>query len=169
VRNGVGYMPRERKIEGIFSSMSVAENMTSSQLDRYSKNGFLRKSNEQVLAKEWVHKLSIKTPSIHSDCGRLSGGNQQKVVLAKWRSSGAKLIMLDHPTRGLDIGAKQDVYAMIREMSGAGIGLIVVPDTFEEAIGLAHTILVMKDGACVKSVDTMLQNVTPFDLVAAMT
>ncbi len=169
VRNGVGYMPRERKIEGIFSSMSVAENMTSSQLDRYSKNGFLRKSHEQVLAKEWVHKLSIKTPSIHSDCGRLSGGNQQKVVLAKWRSSGAKLIMLDHPTRGLDIGAKQDVYAMIREMSGAGIGLIVVPDTFEEAIGLAHTILVMKDGACVKSFDAMLQNVTPFDLVAAMT
>lgn len=169
VAQGVGYMPRERKIEGIFSSMNVAENITSSQLGRYSKYGFLSKAKEHALAQDWVQKLSIKTPSIHTDCGRLSGGNQQKVVLAKWRSSGARLIMLDHPTRGLDIGAKQDVYAMIREMSAAGIGLIVVPDTFEEAIGLAHTIMVMKDGACVATFDTQTQDVTPFDLVSAMT
>ena len=169
VSNGVGYMPRERKIEGIFSSMDVTENMTSSQLKNFNRFGFLKQNEEQNLARKWVDRLSIKTPSISADCGRLSGGNQQKVVLAKWRSSGAKLMMLDHPTRGLDIGAKQDVYAMIREMCAAGIGLIVVPDTFEEAIGLAHTILVMKDGKTVSVFDTSTQNVTPFDLVSAMT
>ena len=169
VSNGVGYMPRERKIEGIFASMNVAENITSSQLQTYSQFGFLKQNLENNLASKWVEKLSIKTPSIRTDCGRLSGGNQQKVVLAKWRSSGVKLMMLDHPTRGLDIGAKQDVYSMIREMSSAGIGLIVVPDTFEEAIGLAHTILVMKDGRCVNVFNTETENVTPFDLVAAMT
>ena len=169
VSNGVGYMPRERKIEGIFSSMDVTENMTSSQLENYNRFGFLQQNAERKLAREWVDRLSIKTPSIAADCGRLSGGNQQKVVLAKWRSSGAKLMMLDHPTRGLDIGAKQDVYGMIREMSAAGIGLIVVPDTFEEAIGLAHTIIVMKDGKIMNAFDTATQQVTPFDLVSAMT
>ena len=169
VSNGVGYMPRERKIEGIFSSMDVTENITSSQLKNFNRFGFLKQNEEQNLARKWVDRLSIKTPSISADCGRLSGGNQQKVVLAKWRSSGAKLMMLDHPTRGLDIGAKQDVYGMIREMCAAGIGLIVVPDTFEEAIGLAHTILVMKDGKTVSVFDTSTQNVTPFDLVSAMT
>lgn len=169
VNNGVGYMPRERKIEGIFSSMNIAENITSSQMEKYSRYGFLNLTSEQDLARDWIERLSIKTPSISTDCGRLSGGNQQKVVLAKWRSSGAQLMMLDHPTRGLDIGAKQDVYSMIREMSASGIGLIVVPDTFEEAIGLAHTIFVMKDGACVKRFAPDRERVTPFDLVAAMT
>ena len=169
VSNGVGYMPRERKIEGIFSSMDVTENMTSSQLEKYNRFGFLQQNAERKLARKWVDRLSIKTPSIAADCGRLSGGNQQKVVLAKWRSSGATLMMLDHPTRGLDIGAKQDVYGMIREMSAAGIGLIVVPDTFEEAIGLAHTIIVMKDGKIMNVFDTATQQVTPFDLVSAMT
>lgn len=169
VGNHIGYMPRERKIEGIFASMTVAENMTSSQLKSYSRYGLLKKTEELELAVEWIKKLSIKTPSARTDCIRLSGGNQQKVVLAKWRSTGSRIIMLDHPTRGLDVGAKEDVYAMIREMSAAGIGLIVIPDTFEEAIGLGHNIAVVKDGHVVKDFNCMEQQVTPFDLVSAMT
>ena len=169
VANHIGYMPRERKIEGIFASMSVAENMTSSQLSAYAQFGLLKKADELELATEWIKKLSIKTPSARTDCIRLSGGNQQKVVLAKWRSTGSRIIMLDHPTRGLDVGAKEDVYAMIREMSATGIGLIVIPDTFEEAIGLGHNIVVVKDGNMVKKFNCMEQQVTPFDLVSAMT
>lgn len=169
VANHIGYMPRERKIEGIFASMNIAENITSSQLGSYSRYGLLKKADELELASYWIDKLSIKTPSARTDCVRLSGGNQQKVVLAKWRSTGSRIIMLDHPTRGLDVGAKEDVYAMIREMSAAGIGLIVIPDTFEEAIGLGHTIAVIKDGRAVKDFDCMQEQVTPFDLVAAMT
>ena len=169
VENDVGYMPRERKIEGIFASMNVAENITSCQLPAYARYGLLNKALELGLADEWIKRLSVKTPSARTDCNRLSGGNQQKVVLAKWRSTGSKIIMLDHPTRGLDIGAKEDVYSMIREMSSAGIGLLLIPDTFEEAIGLGHNIVVIKDGRTVERFDCLKQKVTPFDLVSAMT
>ena len=106
------------------------------------------------MAREWIGKLSIKASSEYVDCGNLSGGNQQKVVLAKWRSGGSDIMLLDHPTRGLDIGAKEDVYEMIRDMSDAGVGIILVADTLEEAIGLSHTILVMKDGRIQKRFDS---------------
>ena len=146
VAAGVGYVPRERKVEGIVAGMTVYENMTLSQMKNYARGGVLRIAEEKALAEDWVKKLKIKTPNIYKDCGGLSGGNQQKVVLAKWRSAGSDIILLDHPTRGLDIGAKEDVYDMVRDMSAAGAGIILVADTLEEAIGLSHTLLVLKDG-----------------------
>ncbi len=155
---GVGYVPRERKIEGIVGGMNVFENMTLSQLQNFSKGGVLRVSEEENLAREWIERLSIKTPSEQKDCSGLSGGNQQKVVLAKWRSGGSDIILLDHPTRGLDIGAKEDVYEMVREMSEAGVGIVLVADTLEEAIGLSHTIIVLKDGEIQKRFDCSVGN-----------
>ncbi len=150
VELGFGYVPRERKVEGIVGGMNVYENMTLSQLGRYSTAGVLRIGQERTLAQSWVDRLSIKTPSIVRDCGGLSGGNQQKVVLAKWRSGGSDIFLLDHPTRGLDIGVKEDVYDMVRDMCEAGAGVLLVADTLEESIGLAHTILVVKDGRAQK-------------------
>jgi len=146
VARGVGYVPRERKIEGIVAGLSVYENMTLSQMRNYSKGGVLRVSEEKELARKWIDRLAIKTPSENKDCGGLSGGNQQKVVLAKWRSGGSDIMLLDHPTRGLDIGAKEDVYDLVRELSDEGVGIILVADTLEEAIGLSHSIIVLKDG-----------------------
>ncbi|MBL4768474.1 MAG: sugar ABC transporter ATP-binding protein [Rhodobacteraceae bacterium] len=146
VLHGVGYVPRERKVEGMVAGMNIFENITLSQLSKHSRGGVLQVAGEKQLARDWVERLSIKTPSIYKDCGGLSGGNQQKVVLAKWRSGGSDIILLDHPTRGLDIGAKEDVYDLVREMSDDGVGVILVADTLEEAIGLSHTILVLKDG-----------------------
>ncbi len=153
VARGIGYLPRERKIEGIVNGMNVYENMTLSQLENYSTNGVLNVNKEKDLARKWIEQLGIKTPSEYKDCGDLSGGNQQKVVLAKWRSAGSDIMLMDHPTRGLDIGAKEDVYDMIREMSDAGVGIVLVADTLEEAIGLAHTIIVLKDGEFQKRFD----------------
>ncbi|MGI9508193.1 MAG: sugar ABC transporter ATP-binding protein [Geminicoccaceae bacterium] len=153
VERGIGYVPRERKIEGIVGGMNVYENMTLSQMDNYANGGVLRVGKEKELARSWIERLGIKTPSENKDCGGLSGGNQQKVVLAKWRSGGSDIILLDHPTRGLDIGAKEDVYEMVREMSEAGVGIILVADTLEEAIGLSHTIIVIKDGEFQKRFD----------------
>lgn len=150
---GVGYIPRERKVEGIVNGMNVYENMTLSQMANYSTGGILRTGEEKALARDWIKRLAIKTPDVYKDCGGLSGGNQQKVVLAKWRSGGSDIILLDHPTRGLDIGAKEDVYEMIREMCDAGAGIVLVADTLEEAIGLSHTILVIKDGEFQKRFD----------------
>ncbi|MEM0946460.1 MAG: sugar ABC transporter ATP-binding protein [Pseudomonadota bacterium] len=169
VENGIGYVPRERKIEGIVAGMNVYENMTLSQMQNYSKNGVLRISDEKLLAQKWIDRLGIKTPNVYKDCGGLSGGNQQKVVLAKWRSAGSDIILLDHPTRGLDIGAKEDVYDMVREMSDDGVGIVLVADTLEEAIGLAHTIIVVKDGVAQRAFDGFRDGKPSlFDLVHQM-
>ena len=153
VARGIGYLPRERKVEGIVNGMNVYENMTLSQLQNYASYSVLNVAKEKELARDWINRLGIKTPSEFKDCGGLSGGNQQKVVLAKWRSGGSDIMLMDHPTRGLDIGAKEDVYEMIREMSDAGVGIVLVADTLEEAIGLSHTILVLKDGNFQKRFD----------------
>ena len=169
VGRGIGYVPRERKTEGIVAGMNVFENMTLSQLRNYSSLGVLRVGEERRMARNWIDRLEIKTPSVAKDCGGLSGGNQQKVVLAKWRSGGSEIILLDHPTRGLDIGAKEDVYEMVREMSDAGIGILLVADTLEEAIGLCHTILVLKDGEIRKRFDGAVgSKPSPYDLVHHM-
>lgn len=146
VEHGIGYIPRERKIEGVVGGMNVYENMTLSQLKNYSRSGLLNHEQEKATANEWIKKLMIKTPSAKALLRNLSGGNQQKVVLSKWRSGGSDIILLDHPTRGLDIGAKEDVYEMIRAMSRDNCGIILIADTLEEAIGLAHTLIVFKDG-----------------------
>ncbi|MFD1880229.1 sugar ABC transporter ATP-binding protein [Paracoccus pacificus] len=153
VAHGVGYVPRERKVEGIVAGMNVFENMTLSQFGRYARAGVLDTGAEKALARDWIRKLSIKAHSEYADCGNLSGGNQQKVVLAKWRSGGSDVMLLDHPTRGLDIGAKEDVYDMIRDMCDDGVGVVLVADTLEEAIGLSHTIIVVKDGEIQKRFD----------------
>jgi ribose transport system ATP-binding protein len=166
---GVGYVPRERKVEGIVAGMNVYENLTLSQLPKYSRYGILNLTQEKALARDWISRLSIKASSESADCGNLSGGNQQKVVLAKWRSGGSDIMLLDHPTRGLDIGAKEDVYEMIRDMCEAGVGILLVADTFEEAIGLSHTIVVIKDGEIQQRFDaTPGSKPTPFDLLHHM-
>jgi ribose transport system ATP-binding protein len=168
VRLHMGYVPRERKIEGIISGLNIFENMTLGNIKHYSRWGFLCISSERALAAEWIKKLSIKTPSEFADCGNLSGGNQQKVVLAKWRIAGSRVILLDHPTRGLDIGAKEDVYDMVREMCADGCGILLIADTLEEAIGLSHTIMVIKDGRVKKTFDCAIGKPTLYDLVHHM-
>ncbi len=169
VERGVGYVPRERKVEGIVAGMTIYENMTLSQMGRYATAGVLGTGAERRLARDWIKRMSIKAPSENADCGNLSGGNQQKVVLSKWRSGGSDIMLLDHPTRGLDIGAKQDVYTMVRDMSDDGVGIILAADTLEEAIGLSHTIIVLKDGAVQKTFDcTPGRKPTMYDLLHAM-
>ena len=170
VARGVAYIPRERKIEGIVGGMSIAENMTLPQMGRYARAGVLDLAAERVTAQDWIGRLAIKAPGPDASAGGLSGGNQQKVVLAKWRSAGSRVILLDHPTRGLDIGAKEDVYEMIRAMCDDGCGVLLVADTLEEAIGLSHTVLVIKDGRITHRFgDWQTAKPSPYDLVHHMT
>jgi ribose transport system ATP-binding protein len=170
VRSGVGYIPRERKIEGIVAGMSVAENMTLSQMPRYSTGGVVRRRAERATAEDWVRRLEIKTPSVDAVAGKLSGGNQQKVVISKWRSGGSDIILLDHPTRGVDVGAKENIYQVVREMCADGCGVLLMADTLEEAIGLSHTIAVLKDGRIQKWFDCVPgRKPSLFDLVHHMT
>lgn len=154
VKHGIGYVPRERRVEGLVLYLSVASNMTLASLQNVTDQGMIRYGRERDLAHEWVSKLGIKTPGIDAMCLNLSGGNQQKVVLAKWITAGAEIILLDHPTRGLDVGAKEEVYELVRELTKQGVAVILTSDTLEETIGLSHTILVMKDGIITQRFDT---------------
>jgi ribose transport system ATP-binding protein len=170
VARGIAYIPRERKIEGIVGGMSVAENMTLSQLDRYSRAGVLRVAAERELAERWIERLGIKTPGPFAAAARLSGGNQQKVVISKWRSGGSDIVLMDHPTRGVDIGAKEHIYELIRDMCAEGCAIVLLADTLEEAIGLAHTVVVLKDGRMRRTFEARPgAKPTPYDLVHEMT
>ncbi|AMV47639.1 sugar ABC transporter ATP-binding protein [Paraburkholderia caribensis] len=147
---GIGYVPRERKVEGLVTQMSVAQNLTLPRLGAVSRGGVVRKASERALANEWIQRLHIKTPGPDASCRNLSGGNQQKVVLAKWRFAGSRILVLDHPTRGLDVGAKEEVYQLIRELTAEGVAVVLTGDTLEEILGLSHRVMVMRDGRAEK-------------------
>jgi ribose transport system ATP-binding protein len=150
---GIGYVPRERRTEGLVLFLSVAANITLASLDALRRRGFIRTSEERRLAAEWVERLSIRTPGVDALCLNLSGGNQQKVVLAKWLNAKARILILDHPTRGLDVGAKEEVYDLVRAVTTEGIAVILTSDTLEETIGLSHRVLVMRDGSVTHRTD----------------
>ncbi len=146
VARGIGFIPSERKTEGLVAGLSVAENMTLAALGRFTASGLIRVAEETRTAQSWIDRLHIRTPSPSTPVGSLSGGNQQKVVLAKWRIAGSRVVILDHPTRGIDVGAKEDVYTLVRDMTEEGLAVILLGDTLEEVIGLSSRILVMRDG-----------------------
>jgi ribose transport system ATP-binding protein len=157
-------------VEGIIEQMSVEENVVLPNLANMSRFGFL---NFPAIARATTHlfgPLRIKASGRQALCSSLSGGNQQKVVLAKWYNTGARLFLLDHPTRGLDVGAKEDVYDLIRDICAKGVGVLLIADTLEEAIGLAHRILVFRDGRQTAQYDNTdsAHPVTPLDLVSRM-
>jgi ribose transport system ATP-binding protein len=150
---GLGYVPRERRVEGLVLFLSVAANITLSALRDLTRYGFVDRREERRLAREWVDRLQVRTPGIDALCLNLSGGNQQKVVLAKWLTAKAKILILDHPTRGLDVGAKEEVYELARAVTRQGVAIILTSDTLDETIGLSHTVLVMRDGTITHRTD----------------
>jgi ribose transport system ATP-binding protein len=150
---GIGYIPRERRVEGLVLFLSVAANITLGNLATLTRHGLIDIGRERQLARDWVERLKVRTPGIDALCLNLSGGNQQKVVLAKWLNAEARILVLDHPTRGLDVGAKEEVYELVRAVTAEGIAVILTSDTLEETIGLSHTVIVMRDGAVSHRVD----------------
>jgi ribose transport system ATP-binding protein len=144
---GLGYVPVERRVEGLVLLLSVAANITLADLRSLTRHGFVDGRQERRVAETWVERLKVRTPSVDTLCLSLSGGNQQKVVLAKWLTAKVKVLILDHPTRGLDVGAKEEVYELARAVTNEGVAIVLTSDTLEETIGLSHTVLVMRDGA----------------------
>ena len=153
VDQGIGYIPRERRTEGLVLFLPVAANVTLASLSELRKLGLLDTAAERRIAREWVERLHVRTPGIDALCLNLSGGNQQKVVLAKWLNARSKILILDHPTRGLDVGAKEEVYELVRAVTAEGMAVILTSDTLEETIGLSHTVLVMRDGVITHRTD----------------
>ncbi|UVC09223.1 sugar ABC transporter ATP-binding protein [Rhizobium sp. TH2] len=146
VKKSIGYIPRERRVEGLVMFLSVAENISLADLSAVMKNGRIDYRLERRLASDWIKRLRIKAPGPDAACRNLSGGNQQKVVLARWMTAGSRILILDHPTRGLDVGAKEEVYDLVRDLSEQGVAILLISDTLEETIGLSHQVLVMRDG-----------------------
>ncbi len=152
VASGEGHIPIDRRSEGLALAMTVAENVNLLVLNRLKRGGLISPAREKKNARQWIEECRIKTPSPATLCANLSGGNQQKTVIAKWLSSRVKLLVLDHPTRGVDVGAKDDIYRIIRRLAQEGIGMVIMCDTLEEDIGLANRMLVLKDGRLVGEV-----------------
>jgi ribose transport system ATP-binding protein len=144
---GIGYIPRDRRVEGLVLFLPVAANITLADLGSLIRHGLIDGRKERRVAQNWVQRMNVRTPSVDTLCLNLSGGNQQKVILAKWLNAKAKVLILDHPTRGLDVGAKEEVYELVRAITAEGVAVILTSDTLEETIGLSHTVLVMRDGA----------------------
>jgi ABC-type sugar transport system ATPase subunit len=146
ISEGLGFCPEDRISEGIFRSRSIKENMSVVILKLLSRNGFVDFKREIDIAKDQVANLQIKTPSLETKIIELSGGNQQKVLLARWLVSNPKVLILDEPTRGIDVGAKSEIYKLITELANKGLGILLISSELPEIIGLSDNIIVMREG-----------------------
>lgn len=149
VRAGVGLCPEERKAQGLLLDEAVYRNITISSLDRFSSVGFLSQSGEREASRELVASLDVRPTGIERAVRTLSGGNQQKVVLARWLLRGCRVLLLDEPTRGVDVGARSEIYELVRTLTASGVAVIVVSSEVEEVIGLSDRVLVIREGAIV--------------------
>ena len=153
IKNHIGLVPEERKIQGIVQELSVRENITLVSIQKIIKNGILRKYLERKFASEYVKKLNIQTAGIDTEVQYLSGGNQQKVVLAKWLMQECEIIFLDEPTRGIDVGAKREIYKLIDNLVAEGKTVIIVSSELAEVLGMSDNIAVMHGGEIVGMLD----------------
>lgn len=146
IAHGIGLAPESRKVQGLVLMLPVWENMSMVALRRFKKNVKINYSNINKECKEYVGKLNIKTPSVQTKTGNLSGGNQQKVILAKWLMQDCDILLLDEPTQGIDVVAKEEIYKLIREMTTLGKSIIVVSSELHELLRISDNIHVMYDG-----------------------
>jgi ABC-type sugar transport system ATPase subunit len=153
VECGIGYVPEDRKDLGLFLGLSVRTNVGAASLRANSVAGFMSSRRERAMAEEYVQRLSIRTPSIETTTSNLSGGNQQKVMLAKWLAIHPKVLMVDEPTRGVDVGAKAEVHAILRRLADAGTAVLMISSELPEVIGASDRIMVMHEGDVTGVVD----------------
>ena len=146
-RIGMALIPEDRKTEGLMLPMTVRENLSFAALDRLSRGGVIDRAAEQQLIDDMVKLLAIKTAGLDIPVGALSGGNQQKVVIAKWLMRQPRIILLNDPTRGIDVGTKQEMYQLLRKLADAGAAILYYSTDYDELIGCCDRVLVLYDGA----------------------
>jgi L-arabinose transport system ATP-binding protein len=146
IAQGIGFAPEDRKREGLVLIRSVLENASLAILKQLSRFHFVRSRMERELVTGYVDKLRVRTPSINQEVGKLSGGNQQKVVLARWLAAKPKVLILDEPTRGIDVGAKAEIYRLVDSLANDGLGIMFISSEMPEMLGLADRIYVMQNG-----------------------
>jgi len=163
VRLGIAYVPEDRRRHGVILGMPVAANTTLASLGSISKSGFLRFAEEQKAALGFVSRLGVKTPSTETLAGNLSGGNQQKVALARWLMTDPKILILDEPTQGIDVGAKSEIYRLIRQLAASGLAILMISSDTEEILGMSDRVAVMAKGRIAGVLDGA--SATPYNVL----
>lgn len=153
IRAGIGFLPEDRKLQGLNMSMSVRHNATMAILDRIHSAGFIQRKCEIEGSDKVFHQTNVKAASPDMAVNALSGGNQQKVLLAKWLLTDPKVIFMDDPTRGIDVGAKSDIYSIIEDLAAAGRGVVLVSSELPELLRCCDRIMVLHEGRCTGVVD----------------
>ena len=147
MRLGIAYVTEDRRQLGLVLPMSVVVNVTLPTLPRYlNRLGLVKRSQEAATARTYQEKLSIRTPSLNGEVGKLSGGNQQKVVLSKWLNMEPKLLILDEPTRGIDVRTKAEVHHIINDLAAQGLAIILISSDLPEVLAMSDRVIVMREG-----------------------
>ena len=146
IQAGLGFVPEDRKLQGLILNMTVYQNVTLASLRQLTRSLVINRIAERTVTERFVEQLRIRTPGIRQLVKYLSGGNQQKVVLAKWLALQPKVLILDEPTRGIDVGAKAEIHALISQFAQQGMGVILISSELPELLGMCDRILVMSKG-----------------------
>ncbi len=146
IARGIYLIPEDRRNSGLLLDFVIRENVTLPSLDRYASVGLIKYDAERKVAEEMRGKLNIKAPTVEARAGNLSGGNQQKVVLAKWLSLNPRLLIFDEPTRGIDVGAKAEIYHLMRQLAESGVAIMMISSDMEEILGESDRVAVMHEG-----------------------
>src|SRR3954454_9132830 len=146
MRAGIAFVPEDRRMQGLVMDLSVARNATLTRMRALTRLGLIRAGAENRLAREWAERLQLKFHRLEDPVGFLSGGNQQKVVLAKWLATEPRLLILDEPTRGIDVGTKAEVHRLMSELAGRGLAVLMISSELPEVLGMADRVLVMHEG-----------------------
>ena len=146
IKNKIGFVTENRQEEGLILDESIRENISLLNFDKFSKNSFIDKAKEKNLSDNLVDSFKVKTQSSESKISDLSGGNQQKVVFAKWYAIGPEILILDEPTKGVDVGAKREIYDLIKELTNKGVSIILISSDLPELISLSNRIYVIHEG-----------------------
>ncbi len=146
IKAGMGLVPEDRRKQGLIVDMSIARNLTLVIRDRLARVGLLGSAKEYESAGSWAGRLQVKAGSLDSEGSTLSGGNQQKIVLAKWLATGPKLLVVDEPTRGIDVGTKAEVHRLLDELAHQGLGIVMISSELPEVLGMSDRVYVMREG-----------------------
>ena len=153
IEKGFALLTEDRKLSGLFPCLSVLENMEMAVLPHYSGNGFIQQKALRVLCEDMCKKLRVKTPSLEQCIDTLSGGNQQKALLARWLMTNPRLLILDEPTRGIDVGAKAEIYRLIAFLASEGMAVIMISSELPEVLGMSDRVMVMHEGELMGTLD----------------
>jgi len=164
---GIAYVPEDRKAQGLFLGLPIRSNISSASLSEVSSHGMVNGRRDREMANRLSKDLQVKCPSVETVVGTLSGGNQQKVVLARWLARRPKVLLLDEPTRGVDVGAKAEIYRLVRAIAAEGVAVLVISSELPEVLGLSDRVLVMSEGRLVGELDA--QHATEQQVMALAT